>query len=93
MWLGKKNKVGAIPSEDFYLTVPKRKKNLVKSILEYEGPINTPIKKGDKLALLKVYVSDELVKEIDLLASEDVKRSNIFMRLLTSLNYLVWGDV
>ena len=93
VWLGKKNKVGAIPSEDFYITIPKRKKNLVKSILEYEGPINTPIKKGDKLALLKVYVSDELVKEIDLLASEDVKRSNIFMRLFTSLNYLVWGDV
>ena len=93
VWLGKKNKVGAIPSEDFYLTIPKRKKSLVKSILEYEGPINAPIKKGDKLALLKVYVSDELVKEIDLLASEDVKKSNIFMRLLTSLNYLVWGDV
>ena len=93
VWLGKKNKVGAIPSEDFYLTIPKRKKSLVKSILEYEGPINAPIKKGDKLALLKVYVSDELVKEIDLLASEDVKKTNIFMRLLTSLNYLVWGDV
>ncbi len=93
VWLGKKNKVGAIPSEDFYLTIPKRKKSLVKSILEYEGPIKAPIKKGDKLALLKVYVSDELVKEIDLLASEDVKKTNIFMRLLTSLNYLVWGDV
>ena len=91
--LVKKNKVGAIPSEDFYLTIPKRKKSLVKSILEYEGPIKAPIKKGDKLALLKVYVSDELVKEIDLLASEDVKKTNIFMRLLTSLNYLVWGDV
>ena len=93
VWLGKKNKVGAIPSEDFYLTIPKRKKSLVKSILEYEGPIKAPIKKGDKLALLKVYVSDELVKEIDILAYEDVKRSNIFMRLFTSLNYLVWGDV
>ena len=93
VWLGKKNRVGAIPLEDFYLTIPKRKKNLVKSILEYEGPINTPIKKGDKLALLKVYVSDELVKEIDILAYEDVKRTNIFMRLFTSLNYLVWGDV
>ena len=93
VWLGKKNKVGAIPSEDFYLTIPKRKKSLVKSILEYEGPIKAPIKKGDKLALLKVYVSDELVKEIDLLASEDVEKTNIFMRLLTSLNYLVWGDV
>ena len=38
-------------------------------------------------------VSDELIKEIDILAAENVKRSNIFVRLFTSLNYLVWGDV
>jgi len=93
VWLGKKNKVDVLPSEDFYITIPKRKKNIVKSILEYEGPINTPITKGDKLGILKVYLSDELVKVIDILAAEDVKRSNIFVRLFTSLNYLVWGDV
>ncbi len=93
VWLGKKNKVDLIPSEDFYVTIPKRKKKIIKSILEYEGPIKTPIKKGDKLALLKIYVSDELIKEIDMLAAEDIKRSNIFVRLFSSLNYLVWGDV
>ena len=93
VWLGKKNKVNVIPAEDFYITIPKRKKSIIKSILEYEGPIKTPIRKGEKLALLKIYVSDELIKEIDMLAAEDVKRSNIFVRLFTSLNYLVWGDV
>ena len=66
---------------------------IIKSILEYEGPIDTPINKGDKLGVLKVYLSDELIKEIDILAAENVKRSNIFVRLFTSLNYLVWGDV
>jgi len=93
VWLGKKNKVDVLPSEDFYITIPKRKKSIIKSTLEYEGPINTPINKGDKLGVLKVYLSDELIKEIDILAAEDVKRSNIFVRLFTSLNYLVWGDV
>ena len=82
-----------MPSEDFYITIPKRKKKIIKSILEYEGPVRTPINKGDKLGILKVYLSDELVKEIDILAAENVKRSNIFVRLFTSLNYLVWGDV
>ena len=93
VWLGKKNKVEVLPSEDFYITIPKRKKSIIKSILEYEGPLNTPINKGDKLGVLKVYLTDELIKEIDILAAEDVKRSNIFVRLFTSLNYLVWGDV
>ena len=93
VWLGKKNKVDVIPYEDFYITIPKRKKSIIKSILEYEGPVNTPINKGDKLGVLKIYLSDELIKEIDILAAENVKRSNIFVRLFTSLNYLVWGDV
>ncbi len=91
--MGKKNKVDVIPSEDFYITVPKRKKSTIKAILEYEGPVSTPINKGDKLGTLKVYLLDELVKEIDIVAAENVKRSNIFVRLFTSLNYLVWGDV
>ena len=68
-------------------------KAFIKTILEYEGPVSTPINKGDKLGILKVYLSDELIKEIDIVAAENVKRSNIFVRLFTSLNYLVWGDV
>ena len=93
VWLGKKNKVKVVPSEDFYLTIPKRKKRTIKAVLEYDGPIETPINKGDKLAQLNVYISGELEKQIDILSAENIKRSNIFSRLLKSLNYLVWGDV
>ncbi len=93
VWLGKKNKVNVVTSEDFYLTVPKRKRKTIKAVLEYEGPIQAPIKKGEKLGQLNVYVSGELKKQIDLFSTENIRRSNIFSRLLTSLNYLVWGDV
>ena len=91
--MGKKNKVEVASNESYYLTIPKRKKKTVKAILEYNGPIEAPIKKGDKVGLLNVYVSGVLKKQIELLSAEDIKRSNIFLRLLTSLNYLVWGDV
>ena len=93
VWLGKKNKADVVPSEDLYLTIPKRKKKTIKAVLEYDGPIEAPIKKGEKLGLLNVYISGELEKQIDILSTEDIKRSNIFARLLKSLNYLVWGDV
>ena len=93
VWLGKKNKVDVVPSEDLYLTIPKIKKKTIKAVLEYDGPIEAPIKKGEKLGLLNVYISGELEKQIDILSTEDIKRSNIFVRLLKSLNYLVWGDV
>ncbi len=92
VWLGKKNKVDVVTSEDFYLTIPKRKKKIVKTELEYEGPIQSPIKKGEKLGVLNVYISGELKKKIDVLSAENIKKSNIFSRLFRSLNYLVWGD-
>ena len=69
------------------------KKKIVKAIIEYDGPIQAPISKGDKLGILKIYIEDELKKEIDVVSREDIKRANIFSRLLKSLNYLVWGDV
>jgi len=93
VWIGEKNKVEVSSAESYYLTIPKRKKKTIKAVIEYTGPIEAPIEKGDKIALLNIYVSGELKKQINLLSTEDIKKSNIFLRLLTSLNYLVWGDV
>ena len=93
VWLGNKNKVDVVASEDIYLTVPKRKKSTIKAVIEYEGPVQSPIKKGDKIGKMKVYISGDLEKEIDILSAEDIKRANVFSRLFRSLNYLVWGDV
>ena len=93
VWLGKKDTVDVVVNEDVYLTIPKRKKKTIKAIMEYSGPLKTPIQKGEKVGVLKVYISDELKKKIDIFSAEDIKRSNIFSRLFKSLNYLVWGDV
>ncbi len=93
VWLGKKNKVDVVVSEDLYYTIPKRKKNTIKAVMEYEGPIKAPIKKGDVLGKLNVYVSGELDKEIDIISNENVKKANIFSRLFKSFNYFIWGDV
>ena len=93
LWLGQKNYVDVAPSEDVFITIPKRKKKTIKAIVEYESPIQSPVKIGDKLGLLKIYISDELIKEIEVLSVENIKKSNIFSRLFKSLNYLVWGDV
>ena len=61
--------------------------------VKYDGPVEAPINKGDKIAILKVVYNDEIVGEYDLLASNNVKKVNLFSRLLKSLNYLIWGDV
>ena len=42
---------------------------------------------------LKLTYKNELINEYDLLAYHDIKRLNIFSRLMKSFNYLIWGDV
>jgi len=93
VWLGKKNKVEAVVLEDVYVTVPKRKKKIIKAVIEYNTPIEAPIAKGDKLGSLNIYVAGELKKKIDVLSGEEIKKANIFSRLLKSFNFLVWGNV
>jgi len=92
VWLGKKQEVQGYINEDIYITVPKRKKSIIKAVIEYNGPIQAPIKKGDKIGILNVFIEDNLYNQYDVLANEDVKRSNIFSRILKSINFLVWGD-
>ena len=47
VWLGTKNEVQAVIDKDIYLTVPKRKKSTIEAVIEYNGPLEAPIKKGD----------------------------------------------
>ena len=93
VWLGKDDQVEVYTNQDIYKTIKKAKKKLLKVSVKYEGPVEAPIKKDEKLAILKVVYDDELVGEYDLLASKAVKKVNFISRFLKSLNYLIWGDV
>ena len=93
VWLGKKDTVKTYIKNDIYKTIPKAKKRLLKVSLNYNGPIQAPIKKDDILGRLKLTFDGELIEEYDLLAYEDVKKLNVFSRLMKSINFLIWGDV
>ncbi len=93
VWLGKEDKVDVYTNEDIYKTIKKAKKKLLKVSVNYDGPVEAPINKDQKVATLKVVYDQELVGEYDLLALKEIKKVNFFSRLLKSLNYLIWGDV
>ena len=93
VWLGKKNKINAYVKQDVYKIIPKARKRYLKALVEYNGPIEAPINKDQVVGKLKVFFKDELINEYDLLAFENIKKVNIFSRLIHSINYLIWGDV
>jgi D-alanyl-D-alanine carboxypeptidase (penicillin-binding protein 5/6) len=93
VWLGKTEQVSVYVKNDIYKTIPKARKRLLKVSLNYNGPVQAPIKKDDVLGVLKVVYDGELLDEYEILAFDDVKKLNVFSRLLKSINFLIWGDV
>ena len=93
VWLGKKNTVDVHIKEDVYKTIKKARKKYLKGIIEYNKPILAPIKKDDIVGKFKVFYKNNFVDEYDLYASENIKKVNIFSRIVKSINYIIWGDV
>ena len=93
VWLGKKDTVDVYVKTDIYKITPKARKKFLRVSLSYIGPIQAPIKKDDILGKLKITYKGELLEEYDLLAFENVKKLNVFSRLVKSINFLIWGDV
>jgi D-alanyl-D-alanine carboxypeptidase (penicillin-binding protein 5/6) len=92
-WLGKKDKINATTKEDYYVTINKKDIRHLSVTLEYEGPISAPVKEGAQIANIVISKKNEVLKKLPLYAAEDLKKVNFFKSLITSLNYLIWGDV
>ena len=92
-WLGDKNKVKAQTKDDYYLTISKKDSRHLNVYLKYDGPIKAPISINQKIGSLVVMNKDKIVKELPLFSLEKVSKINFMKSLLTSLNYLIWGDV
>ena len=93
VWLGKENSVKVYTKKDIYKTIKKGQKRKLRIKVVYDGPVEAPIDKDQVVAKLKIIYDEELIDEHDLLALKEIKKVNIFSRLMKSLNYLIWGDV
>jgi len=91
-WMGKENIAKGYTKDDIYVTIDKKDLRGFDVFLEYTGPINAPVNKDEKIALIKVYNKKELVKTTPVYAAENVKKINFLLSLLTSFNYMIWGD-
>ena len=93
VWQGKEDQVDVYVNQDIYKTIKKAQKRLLKISINYSGPVEAPIQKEQIVGKLKVVYDENLIGEYDLLAAKEIKKVNIFSRLIKSLNYLIWGDV
>ena len=93
VWQGKSKTLPVYINKDIYKTIPKARKKHLKAVMKYVGPVKAPIKKNQVIGTLEIYYKDDVLDKFDLLAFKDINRLNIFSRIISSINYLIWGDV
>jgi D-alanyl-D-alanine carboxypeptidase (penicillin-binding protein 5/6) len=74
---------------DIYLPIGFRDK--LRARVVYTGPLKPPVKAGDKVATLKVWVGEELSQETDLFAAETVLKGGIRRQATDAAKELLFG--
>lgn len=87
VWFGAKEKVKFTSENDIRITLPKTNRDTLKFILSYQSPLPAPIKKGDKLAELKITSADAPEATYPLVAAEDVNKLSGISRIVPTLRY------
>ena len=93
VWLGRKDKLEVYLKKDVFKTIPKARKRYLKAVINFNGPVKAPVLKDDVIGKLKIFYKDNIIEEHEFFANETIKKLNIFARIFSSINYLIWGDV
>lgn len=92
VWFGEQKDVGLVVAETVKKTIKKNKVNDVKLTAVYEKPVKAPIKKGDKLGVVKIEIPGQPVQEVPLLADKSVTKLGMFGKITENLKYLIFGE-
>ena len=77
--------------DGIFVNLPKNSKNpKIKMELEYEYPLQLPIKKFEKVAVLRVYNNKELIDAEDLFSQKDITDRNIFFKGIQNISHYLW---
>ena len=85
VYKGKDNEVEVGFLQDIYVTVPKGQSKSVVLELETIQPVTAPIKKGQKVGVLKASYNGKVLYEQPVLALNEVKEAGFFGRLWDSI--------
>lgn len=71
---GAKNRVKAIAENNGYINMPEgASASLVTTKTIFSDSLMAPVKKGQKVGVVEIYIADDLVKKVDLVAEEDIE--------------------
>jgi D-alanyl-D-alanine carboxypeptidase (penicillin-binding protein 5/6) len=91
VWLGDKPAVPLVLENDFTVTLPRGGRSGMKVVVKYQGPVSTPIVKGQQIATLEVSGPGFETIGRPLYAVEDVGRLAFFGRIGSAIRFIIFG--
>lgn len=86
---GVKKEVGALCEETVKILLPKSEKQEIKREVVWNEKITAPIKKGDELGFVNVFVGKKQVGRLKITASEEIKRISLWITFRWIVNGLL----
>ncbi len=88
VWKGNKSTVPAGIIEDFYVTVEKGHYKQLKGLMELDGSLDAPIKRGDVVGTAIIKDGDAIVHQVPLLALDAVDAGGFWSKVTDSVKKL-----
>ena len=92
VWLGDKKTVPLVINEDTKITIPNESRDKLQFKVEYDSPISAPIEEGTKIAELEITAPGIDSLRIPLYAGSTITSLGPLSKLLSVVNYFVWGE-
>ena len=91
VWLGNKPTINLVIKEDVISILSFDQIKLIEASINYNKPIDAPIKNGDKLGNIILNIPGKDKIDVPLVAQNDIKEVNPLMKSFAAIKYLIFG--
>jgi len=88
IWYGASDKVALGFPDDLYITIPRGKRDKIKTTTTHEDIISAPMKKGQELGNILITLDDKTIIDRPLVVLEDVPEGSLWSRFIDYIKLL-----
>ena len=81
VWKANTDSIELTVKDDFYITIPRGQYDKLDPVVEIDKKIIAPIRQGERQGVLNIFLSEENIASVSLLAKTEITRGSIFNRL------------
>ncbi len=90
---GRETHVPLVATDSIRISVPRAVEGKIVAKVEYEGPLQAPLGRGDRVAMLRIWRDGQLQREVPLQAGEDVAKGGLMRRASDGVRELTMETV